>query len=46
MYYANQVLQDVVTGTSLTDNLGAVAALPLYGIVVLGLATLTLRERS
>lgn len=46
MYYANQVLQDVVSGTSVTSNLGPVMALPIYGIVILSLATLTLRERS
>ncbi|MBK5267224.1 MAG: ABC transporter permease [Acidimicrobiia bacterium] len=46
MYYANQVLQDLVAGTSLASNLGAVLALPIYGILVLGAATFTLREPS
>lgn len=46
MFYANEVLQDVVGGVSLTSNLGAVIALPVYGLMVLGLATLTLREHA
>jgi hypothetical protein len=46
MYYANQILQEVVAGQTLRANVGAAAALPLYGLVVLGAATLTLREHS
>ena len=36
----------LAAATSLTDNSGPLAELPLYGIVVLGLAELALRERS
>lgn len=44
MYYANQVLQNVIAGTRITSDVGAVITLPAYGLLVLGLATLTLRE--
>ncbi|MGZ5383266.1 MAG: ABC transporter permease [Acidimicrobiia bacterium] len=46
MYYANQVLQGIIGGGTLTGDWLALMALPVYGIVVLILATLTLRERS
>ncbi|MDH3189443.1 MAG: ABC transporter permease [Acidimicrobiia bacterium] len=46
MYYANQVLQQVIEGNSATSDFGAALALPIFGLVVLGLATLTLREQS
>jgi len=46
MYYANQILQEVVAGQSLRTNVAAAVTLPLYGLVVLGAATLTLREHS
>ncbi len=46
MYYANQILQPIVAGTPMSDDVRAIAALVVYGLVVLGLATLTLREQS
>lgn len=46
MYYANLILQDVVAGRAVRADVGAALALPLYGLAVLGAATLTLRERS
>lgn len=46
MYYANQVLQEVVAGKALRTDLGAALTLPLFGLLVLGVATLTLREHS
>ena len=46
MYYANQVLQEIVAGETLATNVGAFVALPLYGVAVLALATLTLRQQS
>jgi hypothetical protein len=45
MYYANEILQEIIGGESISTNLGAAAGLPLYGLVILGVATLTLRER-
>jgi ABC-2 type transport system permease protein len=45
MYYANQILQDVIAGISPTEDLAALVALPLYGLAVLAAATLTLREQ-
>ena len=45
MYYANEILQEVVAGNSLGANLVGTLALPVYGLVILGVATITLRER-
>ena len=45
LFYANRIAQTLLApGGSLSDDPGSVAALPLYGAVVLLLATLTLRE--
>lgn len=46
MYYANEILQEVIGGESISSNPGAAAGLPIYGLVILGVATLTLREKS
>ena len=46
MYYANQVLQEIIAGGTLVSNLGVFLALPAYGIAVLALATLTRREQN
>ena len=45
MYYANEILQEIVSGSTLGSNLGGTIALPVYGLVILGVATITLRER-
>lgn len=45
MYYANEILQEIIGGQSLRSDLGAAVVLPAYGVVVLALAALTLRER-
>ncbi len=45
LYYANQVLQHLIKpGGALSDDPGKLLGLPLYGLVILALATLTLRE--
>jgi ABC-2 type transport system permease protein len=45
LYYANRVLQHVAQpGGALRDDWTSLALLPAYGVVVLVLATLTLRE--
>lgn len=46
MYYANQVIQEVVAGESLLGNLAAAVMLPVYGALVLGAATVTPREHT
>lgn len=46
MYYANLIMQEVVADRGPLNNLGAAVALPLFGLVVLGAATLTLREHA
>ncbi len=45
MYYANEILQEIVDGVSISANIGSAAGLPIYGLAILGVATLTLRER-
>jgi ABC-2 type transport system permease protein len=44
LYYANEVLGPLVRGESLADHLSTLAALPLYGLVVLFIARYTLRH--
>lgn len=46
MYYANNVLQELIAGNTLTTNLGSFLGLPVYAMAVLLLAALTLREHS
>jgi ABC-2 type transport system permease protein len=47
LYYANAVIQGLIqAGGTLGDNLGHLIALPMYGLIILLLATLTLRERD
>ncbi len=46
LYYATQVVHGLVAGGKLLDDPGALLSLPLYGLVILILARLTLRESS
>ncbi len=46
MYYANISLQELIGGGVLSDNLTGLIGLPLYGLAVLALAALTLREQD
>ena len=46
LYYANQVLQELIAGGSLLDQPAMLAGLPLYGLAVVGLAALSLRETA
>lgn len=47
LYYANEVIQALIRpGGSLDNAWGSALALPLYGLAVLALATLTLREQD
>ena len=47
LYFANRVIQTLIQpGGSLTNDWGSLLALPLYGVILLILATLTLRERD
>jgi len=45
MYYANEILQEIIGGVSISENVTAAVGLPLYGLAILGVATMTLRER-
>lgn len=45
LYYANRVIQEIIVpDQTLWDNLDHLVILPVYGVIVLVLATLTLRE--
>lgn len=45
LYYANEVIQEIILpNQSLLDSLDRLVVLPIYGLAVLVLATLTLRE--
>lgn len=44
MYYANNVLQELIAGSALTSDLSSLLGLPIYALVVLVLAAVTLRE--
>ena len=44
LYYANEVLQILIDGGGLFDDWVMMAALPLYGLVVVAAAMLSLRE--
>jgi len=44
LFYANEVLQELIKGSNLLDNWVMLVSLPLYGAVLLVLSTFTLRE--
>jgi len=44
LFYANEVLQELIKGSNLLDNWVMLVSLPLYGVILLMLSTLTLRE--
>jgi len=44
LYYVNQVLQNLIGGGVLGDDWVQLLSLLAYGLVVVGLATLSLRE--
>lgn len=44
LFYANEVIQNLISGGALSDDWLALLRLPLYGLVVLFIAMLTLRE--
>jgi ABC-2 type transport system permease protein len=46
LYYANEVLQKLIKGQTLADNLLLLLRLPAYGLLALILVTLTLREKD
>ena len=46
LYYANEVLQELIRGGTLLDNWLMLIILPIYGLVVVGMATVSLRERD
>ena len=44
LFYANEVLQELIKGSNLLDNWVMLVSLPVYGVILLLLSTLTLRE--
>ncbi len=46
LYYATEILHGLVDGGKLLDDTGALLSLPLYGLAILILGRLTLRETS
>lgn len=44
LFYANEVLQNLIAGGVLSDDLGRLASLPVYGLVIMFIAMLSLRE--
>jgi ABC-2 type transport system permease protein len=46
LYYANEVLQELLKGGTLLDDWLMFAILPIYGLVVVGIASISLREKD
>ena len=46
LFYANEILQELIKGNTLGDNLGMLIGLPVYGVLVLSLVMVTLREKD
>lgn len=46
LFYANEVLQNLIGGGALSDEWGRLVSLPIYGLVVMFLAMLSLREKD
>ena len=46
LYYANEVLQELIAGNALVDNVTMVLRLLLYGLFLLVMVTVTLREKD
>jgi len=45
LFYANEVLQELIPGGGLLDN-RMFLVLPMYGVIVVGMATISLREKD
>lgn len=46
LFYANEVLQELIPGGGLLDNWQMFMILPIYGLIVVGIATISLREKD
>ena len=46
LYYANEVLQELIKGQSLLDDILMLLRLPAYGFLLLAMVTVTLREKD
>lgn len=46
LFYSNEIIQELIADKGLLDNLGMLINMAIYGIVVMGLAVMTLREKD
>ncbi len=46
LYYANEVLQELIHGGTLLDSWINLVILPVYGLIMVGIAALSLREKD
>lgn len=46
LYYANEILQELIRGGTLMDNKLNLLILPVYGLVVVGMVAISLREKD
>jgi len=46
LYYTNEVLQELIKGKALTDDIAMLLRLPAYGLILLVMVTATLREKD
>jgi ABC-2 type transport system permease protein len=46
LFYANEVLQELISGGGLLDDWQMFVILPIYGLIVVGIATISLREKD
>lgn len=46
LFYVNEVLQELISGGSLLDNWQMFVILPIYSLIVVGIATISLREED
>ncbi|MCK5054315.1 MAG: ABC transporter permease [Anaerolineales bacterium] len=46
LYYTNEVLQELIKGKALVDDIAMLLRLPAYGLILLIMVTVTLREKD
>jgi len=46
LFYANEVLQELIKGEALADHILLLLRLPVYGLISLAMVTFTLREKD
>jgi len=46
LFYSNEIIQELIADKGLLDNIGMLINMAIYGIVVISLAVMTLREKD